>query len=78
MDHSHRQPEAPEIVVAQLFDRLNDGSLEETIDWIRGQTGPDTILAHGQPWPYTFFTGRPTVLLPYRLGDSDRLVVRFG
>lgn len=29
------------------------------------------ILAHGQPWPYTVFTGRPTVLLPNRLSDSD-------
>jgi len=53
----------------------NDGSLDEAIDWIRGQTGPDTILAHGQPWPYTFFTGRPTVLLPYRL--TDELLRRF-
>jgi hypothetical protein len=53
----------------------NDGSLDEAIDWIRGQTGPDTILAHGQPWPYTFFTGRPSVLLPYRL--SEDLLRRF-
>jgi 4-amino-4-deoxy-L-arabinose transferase-like glycosyltransferase len=48
----------------------NDGSLDEAIEWIRAQTAPDTILAHGQPWPYTFFTGRPTVLLPYRLSDA--------
>jgi hypothetical protein len=48
----------------------NDGSLDEAIDWIRAQTGPDTVLAHGQPWPFTFFTGRPTVLLPYRLSDD--------
>jgi hypothetical protein len=48
----------------------NDGSLDDAIDWIRAQTGPDTILAHGQPWLFTFFTGRPTVLLPYRLSDD--------
>jgi 4-amino-4-deoxy-L-arabinose transferase-like glycosyltransferase len=48
----------------------NDGSLDEAIEWIRGQTGEDTVLAHGQPWPYTFFTGRPSVLLPYRLSDD--------
>jgi 4-amino-4-deoxy-L-arabinose transferase-like glycosyltransferase len=48
----------------------NDGSLDDAIDWIRAQTGQDTILAHGQPWPFTFFTGRPTVLLPYRLSDD--------
>ena len=53
----------------------NDGSLDEGIAWIRGQTNPDTVLAHGQPWPYGFFTGRPMVLLPYRL--SDDLLRRF-
>jgi hypothetical protein len=51
---------------------VNDGSLDEEIDWIRASTGPDDVLAHGQPWPYTLFTGRPSVLLPYRLSD-DRL-----
>jgi hypothetical protein len=48
----------------------NDGSLDDAIDWIMAQTGQDAILAHGQPWPFTFFTGRPTVLLPYRLSDD--------
>ena len=54
---------------------VNDGSLDEGIDWIREQTPPDAVLAHGYPWPYGFFTGRPTVLLPYRL--SDDLLRRF-
>lgn len=49
---------------------VNDGSLEEAIEWIRGNTSADTVLAHGQPWPYTFFTRRPTVLLPYKLSDE--------
>lgn len=48
----------------------NDGNLDEAIAWIRAQTGQDTVLAHGQPWLFTFFTGRPTVLLPYRLRDD--------
>ena len=49
---------------------VNDGSLDEGIEWIRGQTTPDMVLAHGHPWPYGFFTGRPMVLLPYRLSDD--------
>ena len=53
----------------------NDGSLDEGIEWVRGQTMPDAVLAHGQPWTYGFFTGRPMVLLPYRL--SDDLLRRF-
>ena len=53
----------------------NDGSLDGGIEWIRGETTGDTVLAHGQPWPYGFFTGRPMVLLPYRL--SDDLLRRF-
>ncbi|MFN8635511.1 MAG: glycosyltransferase family 39 protein [Chloroflexota bacterium] len=49
---------------------VNDGNLDDAVEWIRGQTTPDTVLALGQPWPYTFFTGRPSVLLPYRLTDE--------
>jgi hypothetical protein len=48
----------------------NDGSLDDGIEWIRSETTSDTVLAHGQPWPYGFFTGRPMVLLPYRLSDD--------
>lgn len=48
----------------------NDGSLDDGVEWIRDKTTPDTVLAHGQPWPYGFFTGRPMVLLPYRLSDD--------
>jgi hypothetical protein len=54
---------------------VNDGSLDEGIEWIREQTPPDAVLAHGQPWPYGFFTERPMVLLPYRL--TDELLRRF-
>jgi len=49
----------------------NDGSLDEAIQWIQEQTDHATVLAHGQPWPYAFFTGRPVVLLPYRLSDDQ-------
>ncbi len=48
----------------------NDGSLDDGVEWVRSQTANDTVLAHGQPWPYGFFTGRPMVLLPYRLSDD--------
>ena len=49
---------------------VNDGSLDEGIEWIREKAPPDAVLAHGHPWPYGFFTGRPMVLLPYRLSDD--------
>jgi hypothetical protein len=49
---------------------VNDGSLDDGIEWIREQTPPDAVLAHSQPWPYGFFTERPMVLLPYRLTDE--------
>jgi hypothetical protein len=57
----------------------NDGDLDEAIRWIRRNTASDTILALGTPWPYTFFTGRPSVLLPYQLNDADlrRLLVTY-
>ena len=51
---------------------LNDGNLDDGLAWIARETAPDTVLAHGYPWPYGFFSGRPVVLLPYRLAD-DRL-----
>jgi hypothetical protein len=49
----------------------NDGDLDDAIRWIRRNTTTETTLALGQPWPYTFFTGRPSVLLPYQLTDQD-------
>ena len=30
-------------------------------------TNRDDVLAAADPWPFTFFTGRPSVLLPQRL-----------
>ena len=54
---------------------VNDGSLDDGIEWIGSRAAPDAVLAHGQPWQYGFFTGRPMVLLPYRL--SDDLLRRF-
>jgi hypothetical protein len=50
---------------------LNDGNLDDALEWIRADTSDETILALGQPWPYTFFSGRPSVLLPYRLTDEQ-------
>lgn len=50
---------------------VNDRSLEEALEWILTRTEHDDVLAHGQPWPYSFFTGRPSVLLPYRLDDAQ-------
>jgi len=50
---------------------VNDGNLDDVIKWTAERTSPDTVLAHGQPWPFAFFTERPMVLLPYRLTDAD-------
>ncbi|MCC6178053.1 MAG: glycosyltransferase family 39 protein [Chloroflexi bacterium] len=49
---------------------VNDGSLDDVIEWARADTSPDAVLAHGQPWPYAFFTRHPAVLLPYALDDD--------
>jgi 4-amino-4-deoxy-L-arabinose transferase-like glycosyltransferase len=50
---------------------VNDGNLDDVIDWAAERTTPDMVMAHGQPWPFAFFTGRPMVLLPYRLNDAN-------
>ena len=41
--------------------------------WITSQTAPDAVVAVGQPWPLTFFTRRPSVLIPLNLEDEDLL-----
>jgi hypothetical protein len=46
---------------------VQDNELARVNDWIGDNTRPDDVLTHGQPWPYTFFTGRPTTLLPTKL-----------
>ncbi|MGE3909419.1 MAG: hypothetical protein AB7K36_08715, partial [Chloroflexota bacterium] len=38
--------------------------------WLRENTSPSDVVAHGQPWPYTFFTGRPSTLLPTKLSPE--------
>ncbi|MGE3270870.1 MAG: hypothetical protein AB7P40_19105, partial [Chloroflexota bacterium] len=49
---------------------VNNGSFDEVLAWIRSDTSPDAVLAHGQPWPFALFSGRPVVLLPYELSDE--------
>jgi 4-amino-4-deoxy-L-arabinose transferase-like glycosyltransferase len=49
-----------------------DEELSRVNDWLRTNSGRDDVVTHGQPWPYTFFTMRPSTLLPTRLA-SDRL-----
>ncbi len=51
---------------------VQDGDLTRLLDWIDARTEVDDSLAHGQPWPLTFFTGRSSTLLPIRL-DQPRL-----
>jgi hypothetical protein len=49
-----------------------DSELARINDWLRANTERNDVVAHGQPWPYTFFTMRPATLLPTKL-DADRL-----
>jgi len=49
-----------------------DNELARVNDWLLANTERDDVLTHGQPWPYTFFTMRPTTLLPTKL-TADRL-----
>ena len=51
---------------------VQDNELSRIDDWIEAHTQRSDVLTHGQPWPYTFFTGRPATLLPTKL-TSDSL-----
>jgi hypothetical protein len=46
---------------------VQDNELSRIDDWIEEHTERNDVLTHGQPWPYTFFTGRPATLLPTKL-----------
>jgi 4-amino-4-deoxy-L-arabinose transferase-like glycosyltransferase len=49
---------------------VKDNELSRMVDWLNGNTGSHDALAHGQPWPFTFFTGRPATLLPTKLSPE--------
>lgn len=49
-----------------------DNELARINGWLRENTARDDAVTHGQPWPYTFFTMRPSTLLPTKL-SADRL-----
>ncbi|MCC7372017.1 MAG: glycosyltransferase family 39 protein [Chloroflexi bacterium] len=51
---------------------VRDGDLMRVVNWVNTRTEPLAVLAHAQPWPFTYFTGRPATLLPVNLGP-DRL-----
>jgi hypothetical protein len=51
---------------------LRDGDVPRLVNWINTRTERNEVLAHAQPWPFTFFTGRPSTLLPVNL-SPDRL-----
>lgn len=45
------------------------------LDWVRRQTEPDQVVGYELPWLVTYYTGRPSALLPTRLERDD--LVRF-
>jgi hypothetical protein len=49
---------------------LRDGDLPRLVNWINTRTERNEVLAHAQPWPFTFFTGRPSTLLPVNLSPE--------
>ena len=49
---------------------VQDNELSRMVDWVNARTGRDEALAHGQPWPFTFFTERPATLLPTKLSPE--------
>ena len=59
---------------------VNDDDFKDVSAWIMSQTAPDAIVAVGQPWPLTFFTRRPSVLIPLNLEDADlhRFITTYG
>lgn len=42
------------------------------LDWVRQQTQPDQVVGYEQPWLVTYYTARPSALLPTRL-ERDEL-----
>ena len=55
-----------------IGDLVDDPDFGRLIGWIEANAEPGAIVAHPQPWPFTFYTERPAVLLPRRL-DLDQL-----
>jgi hypothetical protein len=51
---------------------VRDGEVVRVAGWVSSRTDRLDVLAHAQPWPFTFFSGRPAVLLPQTL-DAARL-----
>jgi hypothetical protein len=49
---------------------IQDNELSRIDDWIVDHTQRNDVLTHGQPWPYTYFTGRPATLLPTKLSGE--------
>lgn len=50
---------------------VQDNDLDRLLEWVEGRTSRHESLALGQPWPVTFFTTRPTTLLPTRLSPES-------
>jgi hypothetical protein len=46
---------------------VRDGEVVRAANWVSSRTDRFDVLAHAQPWPFTFFSGRPAVLLPRTL-----------
>jgi hypothetical protein len=49
---------------------VNGSEVEDAADWLERRTGPDEVIAAGQPWPYAFLTRRPAVGLPDALTEE--------
>lgn len=46
---------------------VQDTELARVVEWVNDHTGRADVLAHREPWPFTFFTHRPATLLPTKL-----------
>jgi hypothetical protein len=46
---------------------MQDRDLPRLLDWVGANTAGQDIVAHPSPWIVTFFTARPSALLPRRL-----------
>jgi len=51
---------------------MRDGDVPRLANWLNTRTAREAVVAHAQPWPFAFFTGRPAVLVPLTL-DETRL-----
>ena len=58
---------------------VNDDDFKRVLAWAETSTGPDDILAAGQPWPLGLFSRRPALMATINLDETSirRFIVEY-